>query len=65
LNANYMAARLQEHYDVLFIGKDGNVDYCNAFCLEAKLSEGSFKLKEFVQSKYFELFWPRTELPLN
>lgn len=23
LNANYMAARLRDHYDVLFIGDDG------------------------------------------
>lgn len=34
LNANYMAARLQEHYDVLFIGKDG---YCaHEFIVDAK-----------------------------
>ena len=50
-----MAARLQDHYDVLFIGKDGNIHFCNAFCLEAKFGEGSFKLKELNHgiSSYF------------
>lgn len=34
LNANYMAARLKDHYDVLFIGKDG---YCaHEFIVDAK-----------------------------
>lgn len=34
LNANYMAARLQDHYDVLFIGNDG---YCaHEFIVDAK-----------------------------
>ena len=45
-----MAARLQEHYDVLFIGKDGNVDFSNGFCLEAKFGEGSFKLNALNHS---------------
>lgn len=52
-----MAARLQQHYDVLFIGKDGNFTYCNAFCLGANFGEGSFKLRYInLHYKVFMLF---------
>ena len=37
LNANYMAARLRDHYDVLFIGDDGKPinAQCDALLIDA------------------------------
>ena len=60
-----MAARLQEHYDVLFIGKDGNVAYCNTFCFGAKFGEGSFQLMEFSQISCCFVFLHQVIVPTN